>query len=40
MNIYELYRHNRPWKFSDSKVVRKAELTKEGSSAKWIGGVV
>jgi len=29
MNIYELYRHNRPWKFSDSKVVRKAELTKE-----------
>lgn len=29
INIYELYRHNRPWKFSDSKVVRKAELTKE-----------
>ena len=29
MNIYELYRHERPWKFSDSKVVRKAELTKE-----------
>ena len=29
MNIYELYRHNRLWKFSDSKVVRKAELTKE-----------
>lgn len=29
MNIYELYRHYRPWKFSDSKVVRKAELTKE-----------
>lgn len=29
MNIYELYRNNRPQKFSDSKVVRKAELTKE-----------
>lgn len=29
MNIYELYRYNRPQKFSDSKVVRKAELTKE-----------
>lgn len=29
MKIYELYRYNRPWKFSDSKVVRKAELTKE-----------
>ena len=29
MNIYELYRQNRPEKFSDSKVVRKAELTKE-----------
>lgn len=29
MTVYELYRQNRPWKFSDSKVVRKAELTKE-----------
>ena len=29
MTIYELYRQNRPWKFSDSKVVQKAELTKE-----------
>lgn len=29
MNIYELYRNNRPQKFSDSKVARKAELTKE-----------
>lgn len=29
MTIFELYRQNRPWKFSDSKVVKKAELTKE-----------
>ena len=29
MSIYELYRQNRSEKFSDSKVVRKAELTKE-----------
>lgn len=29
MNIYELYRQKRPEKFSDSKVVRKMELTKE-----------
>ena len=29
MTIFELYRQNRPQKFSDSKVVRKAELTKE-----------
>jgi len=29
MTIYELYRQNRPMKFSDSKVVQKAELTKE-----------
>lgn len=29
MTIYELYRQNRPGKFSDSKVVKKAELTKE-----------
>lgn len=29
MTIFELYRQNRPWKSSDSKVVQKAELTKE-----------
>lgn len=29
MTIYEIYRQNRPWKFFDSKVVRKAELTKK-----------
>lgn len=29
MTIYELYRLKRPGKFSDSKVVKKAELTKE-----------
>lgn len=29
MTIFELYRQNRPWKFSDSKIVQKAELTKE-----------
>lgn len=29
MTIFELYRQNRPWKFSDSKVVQKAVLTKE-----------
>lgn len=29
MTIYELYRQKRPCKFSDSKVVKKAELTKE-----------